>query len=77
MTQGEAHDESCVSFGAISDTARGKNGQNARFRVQLCHFWGKNCHSYVTKPLVLTETATGHKKMAHCYKTRLTTTSVT
>jgi hypothetical protein len=56
---GKAHDESCVSFVAISDTAQGKNGPNARFRVQLCHFWGKNCHSYAAQPLVQAESATG------------------
>jgi hypothetical protein len=52
---GEAHDESCVSFVAISDTAQGKNGPNARFRVQLCHFRGKNCHSYVARPMLCSQ----------------------
>jgi hypothetical protein len=33
-------EESCDSFGAISVTAPGKNGDFGRFWVELCHFSG-------------------------------------
>jgi hypothetical protein len=33
-------EESCDSFGAISVTAPGKNGDFGRFGVELCHFSG-------------------------------------
>jgi hypothetical protein len=38
-------EESCDSFGAISVTAPGKNGDFGRFGVELCHFSDQNCHS--------------------------------
>jgi hypothetical protein len=33
-------EKSCDSFGAISVTAPGKNGDFGRFGVELCHFSG-------------------------------------